>query len=67
MKKVVALAAYYDKVMKRKVTSEDEFMVTDERFAELTSKDNDAGKALVKEKVVDAKKLVKDAKTEKKQ
>lgn len=67
MKKVIALSGYYDKVMKRRVTTGDEFVVTDERFAKLSTNDNDAGKALVKEKTSDIKKTTKEVRTEKKQ
>lgn len=50
MKKVVAITGYYDKVLKRRVTSGDEFAVTDERFKELSTNENESKRKLVKQK-----------------
>lgn len=49
MKLVVAIESFYDMEREKNVTVGDEFIVSEERYNELSTKDNGAQMVLVKE------------------
>lgn len=48
--KAVCVKSYYDKQLKRTVSAGEELELSDERFKELSTTDNEAKMVLVKEK-----------------